>query len=150
MNRSISNVSSKLPTQARVVPAKGRHVLVSIDYFPTLGMTFEYHRRRYVFDADSATWTKVRCQTDLPREFLESWEGFQSGHHLISGEIRYGPNAFSVKQPNFGELYKKQLLNPFTVFQLFCVILWALDEYLMFSFFNLFMILMFEGTVVFC
>jgi len=149
MNRSISNVSSKLPTQARVIPAKGRHVLVSIDYFPTLGMTFEYHRRRYVFDTDSATWTKVRCQTDLPREFLESWEGFQSGHHLISGEIRYGPNAFSVKQPNFGELYKKQLLNPFTVFQLFCVILWALDEYLMFSFFNLFMILMFEGTVVF-
>ena len=37
--------------------------------------------------------------------------------HIVSGQIRYGPNAFSVKQPTFMELYKAQLLSPFTVFQ---------------------------------
>ena len=149
MDRSIKNPPSTLPTHARVVPAKGNHVLVPIEYFPTLGMTFEYHRRRYIFDAESDTWTKIRCRTDMALKFLEKWEGFDSEQHLILGEIRYGPNAFSVKQPTFMELYKKQLLSPFTVFQLFCVILWMLDEYWQYSFFTLVMILMFEGTVVF-
>lgn len=27
------------------------------------------------------------------------------------------------------DLYKQQLVSPFTVFQLFCVILWCLDSY---------------------
>jgi len=149
MDRSLTNVPRNLPSHARVIPAKGHHMLVPLEYFPTLGMTFEYHRRRYIYDADSATWTKVRCRTDVPLTFLESWTGFDSEYHVISGQIRYGSNAFSVKQPTFMELYKKQLLSPFTVFQLFCVILWMLDEYWQYSFFTLFMILMFEATVVF-
>ena len=120
MDRSLQNVSSILPTHARVMPAKGRHILVPIEYFPTLGMTFEYHRRRYIYDSESSAWSKVRCRTDLPLSFLETWRGFDSDHHVISGQIRYGSNAFSVKQPTFLELYKKQLLSPFTVFQLFC------------------------------
>ena len=149
LDRSIHDPPAHLPTHARVVPAKGKHVLVPIDYFPTLGMTFEYHRRRYVFDVETSTWTKIRCRTDIPLEFLETWTGFQSETHLISGQIRYGSNAFSVKQPTFGELYKAQLLSPFTVFQLFCVILWMLDAYWQYSAFTLFMILVFEATVVF-
>ncbi len=149
MNRSILNPPSNLPSHARIVPAKGNHVLVPVEYLPTLGITFEYHRRRYVYDVNTSSWMKIRCRTDIPLAFLETWNGFVSDHHLVSGQIRYGPNAFSVKQPTFTELYKKQLLSPFTVFQLFCVILWMLDEYWQYSFFTLFMILMFEATVVF-
>ena len=48
MDRSIQNPPSQLPTHARVVPAKGRHILVPVAYYPTLGRTFEYHRRRYI------------------------------------------------------------------------------------------------------
>ena len=129
MDRAVTNVPSDLPTHARIVPAKGRHVLVPLEYYPTLGMTFEYHRRRYVYDPDSSEWMKIRCGTDFGKEFLESWSGFDSDMHLVSGQIRYGPNAFSVKQPTFMELYKAQLLSPFTVFQIFCVILWMLDDY---------------------
>eukprot|EP00536_Pseudo-nitzschia_multiseries_P000488 jgi/Psemu1/233650/estExt_Genewise1.C_60115 len=112
-------------------------------------MTFEYHRRRYVYDADSSEWSKIRCGTNFGKDFLETWKGFDSDMHLVSGQIRYGPNAFSVKQPTFIELYKAQLLSPFTVFQIFCVILWMLDEYWQYSFFTLFMVLTFEATVVF-
>ncbi|OEU20754.1 P-type ATPase [Fragilariopsis cylindrus CCMP1102] len=149
MDRAISNPPSNLPTHARIVPAKGRHVLVTIEYYPTLGMTFEYHRRRYVYDADNSTWTKIRCRTAFSCDFLETWAGFDSDMHLVSGQIRYGPNAFSVKQPTFTELYKAQLLSPFTVFQIFCVVLWMLDDYWQYSFFTLFMVLTFEATVVF-
>ena len=55
---------------------------------------------------------------------------------------------FKVKQPTFTELYKAQLLNPFSVFQIFCVLLWAIDDYIVYSLFSLFMVLVFEGTVV--
>eukprot|EP00534_Pseudo-nitzschia_fraudulenta_P012894 CAMPEP_0201223372 /NCGR_PEP_ID=MMETSP0851-20130426/193078_1 /ASSEMBLY_ACC=CAM_ASM_000631 /TAXON_ID=183588 /ORGANISM="Pseudo-nitzschia fraudulenta, Strain WWA7" /LENGTH=1522 /DNA_ID=CAMNT_0047513131 /DNA_START=482 /DNA_END=5050 /DNA_ORIENTATION=+ len=149
MDRAISNVPSNLPTHARIVPAKGRDVLVPLEYYPTLGMTYEYNRRRYVYDPDSSEWSKIRCGTDFGKEFLETWTGFDSDMHIVSGEIRYGPNAFSVKQPTFMELYKAQLLSPFTVFQIFCVILWMLDDYWQYSFFTLMMVLTFEGTVVF-
>jgi manganese-transporting P-type ATPase len=149
MDRAITDPPSDLPTHARIIPAKGRHLLVPIEFYPTLGMTFEYHRRRYVYDHDSSTWNKIRCKTDFPMDFLTTWSGFDSDMHLVSGQIRYGPNTFSVKQPTFMELYKAQLLSPFTVFQLFCVILWMLDDYWQYSLFNLFMILTFEATVVF-
>jgi cation-transporting ATPase 13A1 len=149
MDRAIVNPPSNLPTHARVIPAKGRHMLVPIEYYPTLGMTFEYHRRRYVYDPDTSVWSKVRCKTDFPLAFLETWLGFKSDIHLVSGQIRYGANTFGVKQPTFSELYKAQLLSPFTVFQIFCVILWMLDDYWQYSFFTLFMVLSFEATVVF-
>jgi len=144
-----SKLPSTLPTHARIIPAKGRHVLLPIQYFPDLGMTFEYHRRRYIFDPEHQNWTKIRCRTDFPMKFLETWSGFPAAHQLVAGQIRFGPNMFKVKQPTFGELYKAQLLNPFSVFQIFCVLLWAIDDYIIYSFFSLFMVLMFEGTVVF-
>jgi cation-transporting ATPase 13A1 len=140
---------SYLPTHARVVPAKGRHVLVPLTYYPTLGMTLEYHRRRYVYQPESNLWSKVRCRTDFGLKVLERWQGMDSVQHWVCGQIRYGSNLFSVKQPTFGELYRKQLLSPFTVFQLFCVILWLLDSYWQYSVFTLVMILIFEATVVF-
>ena len=149
LHKPLENVPSDLPTHARVVPAKGRDVLVPLEYFPVLGMTLEYHRRRYIYQPEEELWTKIRCRTDIPLDFFESWQGLNSEHQVTSGQIRYGPNKFNVRQPTFMELYKKQLLSPFTVFQLFCVILWMLDDYWQYSAFTLFMIFTFEATVVF-
>jgi cation-transporting ATPase 13A1 len=146
---AITEVSSDLPTHARIVPTKGRHLLVPIVYYPTLGMTFEYHRRRYVLDSESAEWKKIRCRTDIPLPFFGTWKGFASPAQLVGAYLRYGPNQFQMTQPTFSEMYKKQLLSPFTVFQLFCVILWMLDDYWQYSAFTLIMVLTFEGTVVF-
>ena len=144
---ALTNLRPGWPTHARIVPGNGeRHVLVPLEYWPSLGMTLEYHRRRYVYDAEQEIWSKIRCRTDFELEVLPKWEGLS---HSVEAKIRYGPNSFSVRQPSFGELYKKQLLNPFSVFQIFCVLLWAIDDYLVYSLFNLFMVLMFEGTVVF-
>jgi manganese-transporting P-type ATPase len=148
-DREIVSVPSILPTHARIIPTKGSDVLVPIQYFPVLGMTFEYNRRRYYYSVETQTWNKIRCRTNFPITFLCNWSGFPAKEELISGQIRFGPNMFQVRRPTFMELYKKQLLNPFSVFQIFCVLLWAIDDYLIYSFFSLFMVLLFEGTVVF-
>uniref|UniRef100_A0A7S4HIT1 P-type ATPase A domain-containing protein n=1 Tax=Odontella aurita TaxID=265563 RepID=A0A7S4HIT1_9STRA len=142
-------VPSHLPTHARVTPTKGHDVLVPLLYLPTLGLSFEYHRRRYVYDAETGVWSKVRARVNMPTAFFPSWSGFTSPEQVTASHIRFGRNVFDVRQPTFKELYKAQLLSPFTVFQLFCVVLWMLDDYWQYSAFTLCMILMFEGTVVF-
>jgi manganese-transporting P-type ATPase len=73
---------------------------------------------------------------------------------LVRGDLealhmKYGFNRFDIPMPTFMELFKEHLVAPFFVFQLFCVCLWFLDDMWYFSLFTLFMLLVFESTVVF-
>jgi len=142
-------IPQKLPTHIRITPSIGKDTLVPVLYLPTLGVTFEYHRRRYVYNPTTQIWTKIRSHITMPMTFFNTWTGFTSTSEITSSQIRFGENVYEIKQPTFKELYRAQLLSPFTVFQIFCVILWLLDDYWQYSFFTLFMILGFEATVVF-
>lgn len=113
-----------------------------------LGTLFVCTRRKYLYRPEDETFHKVRCTVDYPLGFFLRWRGFASDAGVADAQERYGKNLFEIRLPAFMDLYKQQLLSPFTVFQLFCVILWCLDSYWQYSVFTLFMIFSFEASVV--
>ncbi|OUS46274.1 ATPase type 13A [Ostreococcus tauri] len=62
---------------------------------------------------------------------------------------RFGNNALKVNVPTFWELYKEQLTSPVTVFQIFTVLLWLMDEYWKYALFSALSLAIFEGTTAF-
>eukprot|EP00986_Skeletonema_menzelii_P014146 scaffold8992_cov144-Skeletonema_menzelii.AAC.2 len=124
-NNSIISIPNHLPTHVVITPSKAGEskVLLPVLYVPTLGVTFEYHRRRYYLDEDEGEWIKIRCNTTMPLNFFQTWAGISSMHQLEAAGVRFGENKFDVRQPTFKDMQ--------------------------YSAFTLFMILTFEATVVF-
>lgn len=75
--------------------------------------------------------------------------GHQSDRDVQMAHDTFGPNNFSIPKPTFVDLFIEHAVAPFFVFQVFCVGLWMLDEYWYYSLFTLFMLIVFECTVVF-
>lgn len=79
--------------------------------------------------------------------YLQS-KGIRSNEELQQARDKYGRNDFELPVPQFTELLKEQLVAPFFVFQFICMLLWCLDEYMYYSLMTLFMLIVFECTVV--
>ena len=94
----------------------GKTMLVAVEPSP-LGPAFEFHRRKYVYDQRSETFVKIRCRVDRPLSFYRNWRGLPTEAAVESARLMYGTNRFEMETPKFLEMYKKQLLSPFTIFQ---------------------------------
>jgi cation-transporting ATPase 13A1 len=140
-------------THVHVTPNKhqGKEELVPIIRSGPMNSicSFEFHRRKYIYDGRSNSFVKVRCRVDYAISHYREWNGIST--ELLQSQLTelHGLNAFQISSPQFMDLYIAQITSPFTVFQLFCVMLWCLDEYWRYSLFTLFMICSFEATTVF-
>jgi cation-transporting ATPase 13A1 len=96
-----------------------------------------------------SSFHRLHYPIDFLIDFYTTWKGHASLESLQQSENMYGTNTTLLELPSFVSLLKQQLLAPFFLFQLFCVVLWSLDEYWYYAIFTLFALLMFEGTVAY-
>ncbi|KAF8876645.1 endoplasmic reticulum Ca-transporting P-type ATPase [Infundibulicybe gibba] len=112
--------------------------------------TFSYQRDTYTVSSSSPL---SFARLPYPSSARPPLSTFLSPKALTSSMIPaleglYGNNEFDIPIPTFTELFGEHATAPFFVFQIFCVTLWCLDEYWYYSLFTLFMLVVFECTVV--
>jgi magnesium-transporting ATPase (P-type) len=91
---------------------------------------------------------RLHFPIDLPVSFYTSWTGHDSKGLTATLRV-YGRNVTHIPLPSILSLLLQQLLQPLFLFQLFCVILWSVDEYWMYALFTLFSLVMFELTMAY-
>ncbi|KAK4040649.1 hypothetical protein C8A01DRAFT_35302 [Parachaetomium inaequale] len=114
--------------------------------------SFLFQKRRFLYNPETKSFGTLAYDIDAePRPKLAKFQasrGIATAAELERLEQHYGTNTFDIPVPTFTELFKEHAVAPFFVFQIFCVGLWLLDEYWYYSLFTLFMLVMFESTVV--
>nr|POE75191.1 manganese-transporting atpase 1 [Quercus suber] len=115
-------------------------------------VSFLFQKRRYLFNEEKGTFAPLVFAVDQePKPTVGTFQqdkGLAKRSEIERLQQYYGPNIFDIPVPTFTELFKEHAVAPFFVFQIFCVGLWMLDEYWYYSLFTLFMLVVFESTVV--
>ncbi|KAK4112772.1 hypothetical protein N656DRAFT_708957 [Canariomyces notabilis] len=113
-------------------------------------ISFLFQKRRFLYRPEAKNFSTLTYDIDANPKLdkFQLSRGIQSEAEIKRLEQHYGTNTFDIPVPTFTELFKEHAVAPFFVFQVFCVGLWLLDEYWYYSLFTLFMLVMFESTVV--
>lgn len=126
-----------LNTSVEIVPGKLESV-----------QSIEVLKKRMLWNNDKKTFQSIPYPVRDAIEHYQTAEGFADRKDVSKANLVWGSNKMHIPIPTFMDLYKEHVVAPFFVFQLFCTLLWLLDEYWYYSLFNLGMLFFFEGTVV--
>ncbi|RNF14581.1 putative cation transporting ATPase [Trypanosoma conorhini] len=109
---------------------------------------FVFQERKWKLDATTGLFVKPNFPVkDLIPRYLD-WQGL-TGPAMCAKQLdSFGANNMEVVIPDFQTLLVDHALAPFFVFQMFCVLLWCLDEYWYYSLFTGVMMVGMECTVV--
>lgn len=124
------------------------------------GLQVEFQRQTYIYHpardlGEQATkypngvLTLCACPVKLPLSVYLNARGLESESEIQSTLEMWGKNQVSVTIPSFFELLQLQLLSPLAIFQVFCALLWLLDEYWTYTLWTLASVVIFEATTVF-
>ncbi|KAI8618780.1 hypothetical protein BC830DRAFT_1208454 [Chytriomyces sp. MP71] len=140
----------------KIIPGahQGAGALCSILAMDIDGKSFPYfffQKKKYIFSFEKKQFVNLRFPADDGKTMkeLQATRGLINDKEISSATDIYGLNRFDVPIPTFLELFQEHAVAPFFVFQLFCVALWFLDDMWYYSLFTLFMLMVFESTVVF-
>lgn len=108
---------------------------------------FEFDNDLFYFNGEEIK--KLEIKLDFPLERYAKRE-VQTKNMLSEVErIIFPKNEFKIDPPTFIRMFAEHAVSPFFVFQIFCALLWMLDEYWKYSLFTFFTIIAFEGGMVF-
>lgn len=112
---------------------------------------FSYQRDKYLYDPVTQEFARISypCDSTPPLSTFQTSKGLSTADAVEQARLDYGKNVFDIPVPTFVELFGEHAVAPFFVFQVFCGLLWLLDEYIWYSVFTLFMLVVFECTTVF-
>ena len=109
---------------------------------------FEFQKIRYIYDKTTNTFCPPSLEENPDfKSYLTS-----TGLSTVDAGKReklFGSCALSIELPLFSQLFRTRATAPFFIFQLFCVLLWCLDEYWYYAVFTLIMLVSLECMVVF-
>ncbi|CRL01594.1 CLUMA_CG014432, isoform A [Clunio marinus] len=109
---------------------------------------FTFQKIKYIWDDNKKQFRATDFPVDRPlQEYFDS-KGHEDENALAIADKRFGKNSMEMVVPEFHELFIERATAPFFVFQVFSVGLWCLDEYWYYSLFTLFMLIIFECTLV--
>ncbi|KAL0265677.1 UNVERIFIED_CONTAM: hypothetical protein PYX00_011391 [Menopon gallinae] len=110
---------------------------------PIRNSAFYFKREKYVIDDFKVQ--KVAVDTEKTFHFFNTHKPIIPGHLYK----HFDKNEFRIRPPGFLKLLGEHIVAPFFVFQIFCGILWCLDEYVYHALITLVMLVLFEMGVVY-
>ena len=110
---------------------------------------FVFQQRKWKLDEREGVFVKPRFPTKHSFSYYIHWEGLNKEADRNKQEDIFGLNKMEVIIPEFQDLFVDHALSPFFVFQMFCVLLWCLDEYWYYSLFTGVMMVGMECTTVY-
>ncbi|GAB2218242.1 hypothetical protein Drorol1_Dr00001461 [Drosera rotundifolia] len=109
---------------------------------------FDFRKQKFVYSKEEDTFCKLSFPTKETFGYYLKNNGHGTEGKVNAATEKWGRNVFEYPQPTFQKLMKENCMEPFFVFQVFCVGLWCLDDYWYYSLFTLFMLFLFESTMV--
>ena len=108
---------------------------------------FLYQQTKFIFDVECGEFISIPYPDNHTFRSYLGKSGL--GHEAVATAFgQYAGNIMHIPEPDFMELFKEHASAPFFVFQMFCVLLWCLDEYWYMSLFTLFMLIVFECMLI--
>ncbi|CAK0833011.1 unnamed protein product [Prorocentrum cordatum] len=109
--------------------------------------SISYLKKKFVFNQESQTFERLRfCVTASLETYVNS-NGLAQ-QQVADAMRKFGPNVYDIPLPTFSELFQEHAVAPFFVFQVFCVLLWLMDDYWYYSLLTLFMLIVLEAQMV--
>ncbi|KAI4326187.1 hypothetical protein MLD38_031525 [Melastoma candidum] len=138
---------AKYSGSKEVVPLHFRKLPASSPSSEIEEIFFDFRKQRFIFSEEKGTFYKLPYPTKDNFGYYVKNTGHGSDAKVVASTEKWGRNVFDYPQPTFQKLMKENCMEPFFVFQVFCVGLWCLDEYWYYSLFTLFMLFTFESTM---
>ncbi|KAL8463122.1 hypothetical protein ACS0TY_033955 [Phlomoides rotata] len=138
---------AKFSGSKEVVPLNFRKLAASSTSPEAEEIYFDFRKQRFIYSNEKNSFCKLPFPSKETIGYYLKHTGYGTEAKALAANDKWGRNVFEYPQPTFQKLMKEQVMEPFFVFQVFCVGLWCLDEYWYYSLFTLFMLFMFESTM---